>query len=1111
MSGVDNLTRFDRLVSYLETMISGSGTVSGYLGVLRTVAQQIEDQFGRVESMVNQALAFSTHAEMLADTTQTADTLARVWNDSNASLNGIYGWDGTAWILSGLDDRRFDVPKIRNALRNGNKPEELTVYGVAGAESTNKEEFARHGIQSVARLNANATPYVYLDFNLDDADSDKYCVASFLIFSETGDFPDGNIGYYQGESFTRIASNYLRITPTMRLFYADFKLPAQNSLRLGIGCMNADLIGNDMLMSGWAYALSNDEIGISDLNWSDFGSYQSTDELASYLESKAESLDSGLSKRVETNFQNSVFLNAVIDRYNQWPDSKKVLGYQDNVIRRVVDDQSFYEFGDIRVTQTEDNVDGYGLRLATLVSPDDLSKIGVMPNDSQPPIISIKASIIKHLTENTGIDNPLQIWFMLRYGGDLKANYNTDENILFKKMDGTAEYLGAGDAQFDHIVEKYEDELSLGWCHNGVPVPATYNGRPFSGVVILGFGFSNNIQQQKMAMGNIAIVKGESIDYKLRYLNTPDDSDHSFVVRDKMFSESLAADFEALKSGVVIDRVDIKSSDKIVIAGDSYSESIYTPRDKAYISILSSLTDWRLENYSLGGDDLLEINHRMLLNSPKFHASLGIKDYGGTYCILISYTNDAGYRSEDLDYYLENLERLIQTTRSIGMEPIVASEWLGEPSDTAAIRSTAVRNGVRYFDVLEEAKDFTDSWYMRFFGEGHPGVRNNSLMWSPLLNEVRALPRPKKGMKLYRPRVLTTNKQDLVYNNIQQRLYRWKEISIGHKALQDAHFYDSLDQNYAKENIDSEYLALQNHDSVDFQDFALIEAILPASSDNIGWVELLLSDSSVAVYALDNLAPPSFDATEPVKPPVGYADTVGVPRGNWVQIDNVDGRYCFSSDSVCRFVKYDKLVLLVEKSGVFSLNDIHIDVQCIPGKSSQPEQDFIPRPMGRELLFQPYIGTAEQLQSWVVSQNIAITQPVDNNLPRGCIGLVEVTDTKVISQGLQTLSDEEGKDGCITIWARTFPPLFEAIPENYPDAAPINSDTVDFSNLMVSIGHTNSKHKMDLRQLVGIGWTEIRIPWRIPIDLTEKGYEITLSSSDSTPIQISKVSIKSVI
>ena len=62
-----------------------------------------DDQFQSLQALVSGRLSYSTKALMDADTGQAANTLAEVWNDSTDTNNGLYGYDGAAWVKSAYD------------------------------------------------------------------------------------------------------------------------------------------------------------------------------------------------------------------------------------------------------------------------------------------------------------------------------------------------------------------------------------------------------------------------------------------------------------------------------------------------------------------------------------------------------------------------------------------------------------------------------------------------------------------------------------------------------------------------------------------------------------------------------------------------------------------------------------------------------------------------------------------------------------------------------------------------------------------------------------------------------------------------------------------------
>ncbi len=1138
----DLLIELQDLVAKLETLGFGNETESvTHNSVTRPSLQKvIEDKYSELQSLIQGRVPFETKADMVAAGAPANDVngnlpLADVWNDPDNTQNGIYGWNGSAWIKSNYDVieelRAKSRPKYPNKLRNGNKPL-LVPFASSNfnSEATTLDEFNRYGVYDVMRVEPGGSNSFFVRDPLDGSANGQHCVASMLVYSATASFPDVNIGFEQDAAYVKQAGKFIQLTPELRLFYSEFQMPVTGALDLVVGYTNSAAATDVFFTSGWAYALSSVALNVSDLAWNDFGGYQNIELLSDRVVSEIGRVDldaaaqkteinEGLASKVGVNIYPPVNRNAVIGRYQEAVNGSRFSGIGNNQLTREINTVAGARFGDIRVTVNNDTVNSYNLRTAALITPQDLATIGVVPDDAVPPLVSMKASFIKELTLNTGIDLDLQIWFMLRYGSPLAPDYVEANNVLLKNESSVATFLGAGDAQFNHVANTFDDADALGWTHEGVPVPATYGGLPFTGIVLLAFGYSDDVLAQRMALGNVAVIAGSAIDYAKAYRNSPEDEEQMFVVKEVMLDAALKAKVNSVGSMGFSDsikhRVSIKDSDKITVLGDSYSESLYTPKDKAYISILSSLMDWRFENFSVSGDDLLEINKRVLDNSPKYHASLGVQDYGGTYGLIISYANDYAYRSVDLDHYFDNTERLVQSVRAVGMEPIIASEWVGSAVDLSGLKSVADRNGIAFFNVYDEALNFRGSaQHLPFWGQGHPGVRTNSLLWGSLLKQFKGLSRPQKGLKIYRPRPgYTINvSQDLVYNSVSQRLDRWKEITIGHRALLEEEFYDALDQSYGTVTINSEYLALQSNEPVAFSDYALVEVIVPTTANKLAAFDLLLSDTTVNVYALDHLVDPGFDAYNSTKPVPGYTDNVFKPRGAWAALPLVGDKFSFAADKAHNYVNYDKIILLIEKAGTFNLSDIYVDWVGEVGKLDRVEEVFTPVPRGEEMLAQPLVGDAGQLAAWNKTAGIAVIALDDSDLPRKCLGVIEVTDTESIDQNFTTVepSNAYSSDGCVTIWARSYPAKFAPVAANYPALAPVTGDTVDFKKLKVSIGHSGVAHVTDHVCLVGIGWHEIRLPLSLASDISGGIYNIKLASVDGTPIQIAKVSVRRV-
>lgn len=99
------IATLDGLIGQFESILTGNEsaqvlTSSGYKPSLQ---KAVSDKLSYLQTLVQGALAYETYSLMTADSSQSPNVLARVWNDPNRDLNGLYGWNGAAWIRSPMD------------------------------------------------------------------------------------------------------------------------------------------------------------------------------------------------------------------------------------------------------------------------------------------------------------------------------------------------------------------------------------------------------------------------------------------------------------------------------------------------------------------------------------------------------------------------------------------------------------------------------------------------------------------------------------------------------------------------------------------------------------------------------------------------------------------------------------------------------------------------------------------------------------------------------------------------------------------------------------------------------------------------------------------------
>ncbi|EPW2112813.1 SGNH/GDSL hydrolase family protein, partial [Klebsiella pneumoniae] len=100
-------------------------------------------------------------------------------------------------------------------------------------------------------------------------------------------------------------------------------------------------------------------------------------------------------------------------------------------------------------------------------------------------------------------------------------------------------------------------------------------------------------------------------------------------------------------------------TDVIAILGDSYTDSLFTLKDKSYISKLSSLLDYRFKNFGVSGNTAPAINQRLVNHSVYFDGKT-FAQMNAKYAIIMTYANDAAkYIAQSMEYYAYNISRLI--------------------------------------------------------------------------------------------------------------------------------------------------------------------------------------------------------------------------------------------------------------------------------------------------------------------------------------------------------------------------------------------------------------------------------------------------------------------
>ena len=303
--------------------------------------------------------------------------------------------------------------------------------------------------------------------------------------------------------------------------------------------------------------------------------------------------------------------------------------------------------------------------------------------------------------------------------------------------------------------------------------------------------------------------------------------------------------------------INLENSETITVFGDSYSESYYTLKGKAYLMKVAEQLPYRIVNFAKSGDDAIEEIIRLEANEVRFNTSIGVKDINSKYALIALYANDSAYRFWDLEMFKENIRDLIGRIRDIGMQPILSMEFFlynfSQPNegvlDSAMMKELAREMQVPFIDVTETAVNFYKNGKIGTYNGTHPATRTNSVMHVPIARGLQSiLPRPKKSLKIYRNRVADSNFDvDTVFKNDVDKIKIYQELNIGHVAIATAyeHLYDDVNNVGGYQTINDEYLSLINKESVNFERQALLEFIVPYSSQEIQKFKLKYKSDAV--------------------------------------------------------------------------------------------------------------------------------------------------------------------------------------------------------------------------------------------------------------------------
>lgn len=330
-----------------------------------------------------------------------------------------------------------------------------------------------------------------------------------------------------------------------------------------------------------------------------------------------------------------------------------------------------------------------------------------------------------------------------------------------------------------------------------------------------------------------------------------------------------------------IQEITVENSDKIAIIGDSYTESHFTVKGKAYINKMSLFSDYVFMNFAKSGDVYNGRLYDIRQNTP-IYGDVPFAKYRPKFTMMCCYTNDI--KVMNTNQFLECLQNIINVTKGLGTEPIVCTEYhtrYSQDSRTgvrSGLEEIARKNGLMFWDIASYVDLIRGSQdYAPFWGGSHPGSRANAIQSDNYEKYLLGLERPAKSIKLFRPRNTDISDLDnLMFNTNYERAKLFKEIFVGHSALNNSELVDNC-TNAANSRVLSEYQKLIKKTPVSFTNACLISAVLPVLADTLNYLVLNLKDytGSIKVYIRNSMASPypsntkytRFDYTNLITPP----------------------------------------------------------------------------------------------------------------------------------------------------------------------------------------------------------------------------------------------------
>lgn len=294
------------------------------------------------------------------------------------------------------------------------------------------------------------------------------------------------------------------------------------------------------------------------------------------------------------------------------------------------------------------------------------------------------------------------------------------------------------------------------------------------------------------------------------------------------------------------------NSDRIMLLGDSYTESSFSVRGKAYINKLSLFSDYVFENMALSGDIYYGNIDRIRTEAQQY--GLSFEEARPKFAMLCCFTNDI--KTLTADQYADALRRTCEELIGRGVQPIICTEYHAShivPSIVSVNEQVAKEYGCPCWDIASIVQIIRGGDYAPYWGGSHAGTRSNALQSDNYEKFLEGLERPNHSMKLFRLRdsYEGTALDDLVFHTNEERAKLFREICVGHTRLADPTQVDNC-TNGRTTRENSEYAKLMKGSAVSFPKVALASVVIPGDYRSTKSLALTVNaDKAVRVYVKD--------------------------------------------------------------------------------------------------------------------------------------------------------------------------------------------------------------------------------------------------------------------